>query len=94
MNIVGEKENKLLKRKEVELLIEHDKSATPVKAEIQEKVAKLLKTASQQIEIKKISPFYGKSSSRIFAYHWHEKTVPDLKEEKEKKTESGEKKSE
>ena len=87
-SIINEKDNPLLKRKELSIKIEHDGSATPKKAELQQLVAKEFKKDVEQVDIRNIFSDSGISSSKAKVFLWEEKKVADLsKIVKEKKKE-------
>lgn len=96
INIINAKENKLLKRKEIVGVIEHQGEATPSKAAVQQYLAKKKKLKPKHVEIKKIFSPSGSINSKLLAYIWKEKEVPILEEKKKKEKEEkgeGEKKS-
>ena len=65
-SIINEKDNPLLKRKELSIKIEHDGSATPKKAELQQLVAKEFKKDVEQVDIRNI--FSDSGISRLLTY--------------------------
>ena len=89
VNITNEKENPLLKRKELDIVIEHENEATPSKAALQQILSKQLGKEPEFIDIKNIFSDRGISSSKSLVFVWEEKKVEDLskvvKEKKEKK---------
>lgn len=65
--IEEKKENPLLERAEVRLLVEHDKQPTPKKEAIHEALVKELGEAKEAVEITKIFTLKGIASSRAWA---------------------------
>jgi len=94
VEIKNEKENPFLKRKELNIIIEHPDAATPTKASLQQYLAKELKKDIQQIEIKNIFSVYGEQKSTAKVFVWEEKKAPDYsKIVKKKEGEKGESES-
>jgi ribosomal protein S24E len=86
LSVVSEKDNPLFKRKELQIEVDHDASATPSKAEVQLLVSKEFKKNIENVDIRSIFSDSGVSSSKAKAFLWEEKKVPDLsKAVKEKK---------
>ena len=73
-----EKENPFLKRKELSIGIEHDNSATPKKAELQQLMSKEFKKDVEQVDVRNIFSDSGISSSKAKVFLWEEKRVADL----------------
>jgi len=90
LNIVSEKHNPFLKRKEIMLSIEHSAESTPSKAAVQELLAKQLSADKEKIEIIDIISETGLPRSRLFVYLWEEVPVRKVKKaaEKEEKAEA------
>ena len=59
ITIISEKENLLLKRKEILFEIEHDKTATPARLEIRKKIAAQLNVPLENTYIKSLKSQYG-----------------------------------
>lgn len=88
IDITKEKENPLLKRKEISVKIDHPEEATPSKAALQQLVAKQLNVEIEKTDVRYIFSGTGTASSRAAVFLWNEKKVEDLsKIKKEKKTE-------
>jgi len=88
ISIINEKDNPLLKRRELYVNIEHDDSATPSKAGLQTFLSKEFKKNVEQVDIRNIFSDSGISSSKARVFLWEEKSVADLsKTAKEKKEE-------
>ena len=86
LSVINEKDNPLFKRKELQIEIDHDASATPSKAEVQLLMSKELKKSVENVDIRSIFSDSGISSSKAKVFLWEEKKVPDLsKVVKEKK---------
>jgi len=85
MDIIEQKENPLLKRKEVIVSLKYDKS-TPSKAEMQALMSKHFRTEPTRVEIKKIMTDFGAASGKMWVNIWQDKEIP-LYGKKEEKTE-------
>ena len=77
-SVINEKDNPLLKRKELHIDIDHDGSATPAKAELQQLLSKEFKKDVESVDIKNIFSDAGSSSSKATVFIWEEKKVEDL----------------
>lgn len=91
-NIANEKENPLMKRKELMVSVDHASEATPSKAAIQQALAKDLSKELEFIEVKDIFSGNGEANSKAKVFIWEEKKAPDyskvvkVKKEKAPKT--------
>lgn len=85
VQILTEKENPLLKRKEIILTIDYDGGATPSKAELQKMVAEQLKANIENVEIAKILSEIGIPRGKAWVRIWQEKKVPIYSEAKKEK---------
>ncbi len=86
---ISERENPVLKRKELQVKIFHEKTSTPAKALLQQTLSKELKKDVEHIDIKGIFSSNGKAESLARIFVWEEKKAEDLskvvkKEEKKK----------
>jgi len=91
IDIVNEKENPLMKRKELIVSIDFDKGATPSKADLQKSLAEQLKANIENLEISKILSEVGLPKGKAWIKIWKEKKVPlysEIKKEKPKKEEA------
>lgn len=90
-NVLSEKENELLKRREIKIEIEHILTSTPSKAELSKELAKAYSVPEENIMIDYIftQKGIGKSLAKIKIF----KEKPKVKEKKQKEA-KGEKKSE
>ncbi len=59
INILSEKENVLLKRKEISFEIEHDKKSTPTRFEIRKKIAAQLNVPLENTYVKSLKSKFG-----------------------------------
>jgi len=82
IEISGEKENKLMKRREVEVSIQHDGASSPSKAALQITVAKHMNIEPNKVDIHQIFTRTGSPNSRAIVRIWHDKTVDVLSEKK------------
>ncbi|MBR9682247.1 MAG: hypothetical protein GOV02_01095 [Candidatus Aenigmarchaeota archaeon] len=74
MEVVTEKANPLMKRKEIVLAIVYA-SSTPSKADMQVAVAKQFGSDLNKVEITKIMSTHGKATGKIWASIWEEKEI-------------------
>lgn len=83
MEIINQKKNPLLKRKEIWFLIEHKGKSTPNRREILSGISKTLKTKEELIIIDKIFSQTGKPASKVKALVYSKKEhIPKPKLEK------------
>lgn len=86
VNIISDKNNPFLKRKEIAAEIEHESEASPRKDALQQWISKELKTDVDKVEIKHIFTETGLPKSRAKVFVWEEKVMkksePQKKEEK------------
>lgn len=73
MEIKNENYNRFLKRKEIEIYLEHPEEATPSIAAVSEIVAKQTSSEPDKIEIKEIMTSRGSSESNGIVFVWDEK---------------------
>ncbi len=90
IEVKEEKQNRFLKRKELEVIIEHPEEATPSMVSVQQLLAKQLGSAADKTEIKEVHTAPGSTKSKCLVFVWDEKTVKDLskKEVKEEASEA------
>ncbi len=87
IDVISEKTNPYMKRKEMNARIEHSKESSPSKAAVQAIVAKQLKVDVERVEIVNIQSEVGMPASQSRIYVWQEKKVKDLSKNEEKKAE-------
>jgi ribosomal protein S24E len=85
INVINEKYNPFLKRKELEVSIEHETASTPSKAALQVLVSQEMKKPVEHIEIVNIYSSHGKPTSVSSIFLWDEKKVKDLSKKEESK---------
>jgi len=88
IEVINEKENPLMKRRELFVSIDYDKGATPSKADLQKSLAEQLKVNIENLEISKILSEFGLSKGKAWVKIWKEKKVPlysEIKKEKKEK---------
>lgn len=73
--IVFEKQNPVMKRRELLAEIMYDK-VTPSKAHVQEHIAARLSVNPENVEVSKILSEHGKSKGKAWIKIWEEKKVP------------------
>lgn len=83
LEILTEKENAVLKRKEITATVLFDGSTTPSKMQLQELAAKLLKADKDHVEIFKLSSDTGKMKGKAMIRIWNDKTFSYEKKAKE-----------
>ena len=79
LKISNEKYNKVLERKDVDIVIEHSTAPTPTKASIRETVAKHYGAKAENVEIMSVFSMDGKNSSSTKARVWDKKVVEERK---------------
>lgn len=84
MKIISEKDNPLLKRKEIIAELDYDKGPTPSKAQLQLLFAKKFSVEPEKVEISKILSETGMAKGRAWIKIWDEKKVPIYSKAKEK----------
>ncbi len=89
-----EKENPILKRKDLLLMIEHKGEATPKKEDILKMVEEKFKGDPQKIEIIYMFSEKGLAKTKVKLFIWKEKIVEKPKEEKKESTVSENEKTE
>lgn len=67
VKIVSKKDNPLLKRKEVQFIIEHKQSKTPVRVDIKRSIASELQVTDKLVFIKKMNTMTGTNTTFGFA---------------------------
>lgn len=80
--IVEEKDNPVLKRKEMIASIDYEQGSTPSKAEMQKIVAEQMKANIENVEISKILSENGMSIGMAWVKIWQEKKIPAYKTKK------------
>lgn len=82
--------NKFLKRKELDVDIEHPEEATPSTAALQQIVSKQASTPAESTEIMEIITAMGAPVSKGLVFVWDDKKVKDLSKKEEVKQAEGE----
>jgi len=83
-NVIEEKENPLLKRKELLLSIDYEGGSTPSKAEMQKFLAEQLSANIENLEISKVLSEIGLTKGKAWVKIWEEKKIPLYSEVKKK----------
>jgi ribosomal protein S24E len=86
--VIEEKENPMLKRKEVLISLDYEKGSTPSKAELQKVLSEQFNANIENIEISKILSETGLSKGKSWIKIWQEKKVPIYSEIKKEEPES------
>jgi len=81
IEIISQKENPLLKRKEIELAVDYEKGAAASKAVVSEFLQKNFSAAAESIEVVGIFSEYGAAKGKARARIW-EGQAPKPKEKK------------
>lgn len=92
MKILEEKEDKLLNRKRLTILVEHTQKPTPKKEDLKHQVAELLKIDKDLIVLKHIYSDYGSGRSKIIVNVYKDKESIGIETKKKKKKAKEEKK--
>lgn len=84
---IEEKENPMLKRKEIIMSLDYEGGSTPSKAEVQKLLSEQLNANIENVEISKILSEVGRTGGKAWIKVWQEKKVPIYSELKKKKEE-------
>ena len=84
IDILNEKENPFLKRRDLHLSVEHIGTATPKTEDLISKLAEKFKADQDKIEIVYIFSHKGIAKSKVKARIWKEKLVKKEKQKEEK----------
>jgi len=87
VQVLVEKENPLLKRKEIIVSLDYDGKATISKAELQKILSEDFKASIDNVEITKIFSEFGTPKGKAWIKIWKEKKVPIYSEVKKEKAE-------
>lgn len=74
-HIISEKQNPVMKRREMLAEIKYDR-VTPSKAHLQEHIAVKLSVSPESVEVAKIISEHGKPSGKAWIKIWEEKKIP------------------
>lgn len=85
--IIEEKENPLLKRKEILISVDYEGGATPSKAYLQKSFAEHFKVGIEKVEVTKILSETGLAKGKALVKIWQDKKVPIYSEIKKEKAE-------
>jgi ribosomal protein S24E len=95
IDVLEKRENSILKRTDLLLLVDHPKQPTPKKEELAKAIADMFKSVPEKVEILYIFSEVGITKARVKARVWEEKPPEKKKKMKEKpKGEKVEKKEE
>ena len=94
IEVVNEKENPLLKRKEIIISLDYDGKSTISKADLQKLISEQFKAGVGSVEITKILSEVGIPKGRAWIKIWNEKKVPIYSEIKKEKKPAEAKKEE
>ena len=81
IEITKEKENPVMKRKEVTIHIIHDKEPTPNRAAVQKIISKEIKQDPVHVDIRQLISRKGMGRSDAKVFVWKEPKVKDLEKE-------------
>jgi ribosomal protein S24E len=82
--ILEEKENPMLKRKEILMSLDYEGGSTPSKADLQKLLSEQLNANIESVEISKILSEIGRTRGKSWVKIWQEKKVPIYSEKKKK----------
>jgi ribosomal protein S24E len=85
INVLVEKENPLLKRKEIIVSLEYDGKGCVSKADLQKMASEEFKANIESVEISKILSEVGMPRGKAWIKLWQEKKVPIYSEQKKEK---------
>lgn len=75
ISVIEEKENVLLKRKDMIIDVNYENSSTPSKAVLQAAVSKQMHANIEHIEVSKIISDFGKPKGKAWIKIWKEKKI-------------------
>jgi ribosomal protein S24E len=81
---IEEKENPMLKRKEMLISLDYEGGSTPSKADLQKLLSEQLNANIENVEISKILSEIGRTGGKAWVKIWQEKKVPIYSELKKK----------
>ena len=81
-DVLEEKDNPVMKRKEFVLSLDYGLGSTPSKAELQNAVASNMKASADSVEITKITSEVGKAFGKAWVKIWQEKKIAPYKAKK------------
>jgi len=87
IQVIDEKENPMLKRKELVVSIDYEGGSTISKADLQKSLSKQLSANIENVEVSKILSEIGLSRGKAWIKVWKEKKIPvysEIKKGKEK----------
>ena len=87
VQILDEKQNPLLKRKEIIVSLDYNGKATISKAELQKILSEEFKVSMDSVEVTKIFSEFGTPKGKAWIKIWKEKKVPIYSEVKKEKAE-------
>ncbi len=82
IKVVKERNNPVMKRKDLVLEVDYGGGPTPPKEEVRKAVSAELSVEPERVEVEKILSHSGKASGRAWVKIWDEKKVPVEKDEK------------
>ncbi|MFH1473503.1 MAG: hypothetical protein ABIE55_01280 [Candidatus Aenigmatarchaeota archaeon] len=82
--VLNEKENPMLKRKEIMVSLDYDGGSTTSKADLQKLLSEQLNASIESVEISKILSETGRTGGKAWVKVWQEKKVPIYSETKKK----------
>ena len=86
IQVISEKENPLLKRKEIIASVDYQGTSTPSRVDLQKLLADQFKVNMDSVEITKLLSEVGISRGKLWIKIWKEKKVPIYAELKKEKT--------
>lgn len=94
IRVVAEKENPLLKRKDIIVALDYEGKSTTSKAELQKLISEQFKSGIDSVEVTTIMSEVGSSKGKAWIKIWQEKKVPIYSEIKKEKKPTEAKKEE
>jgi len=86
VKVISEKENPLLKRKEIIVALDYEGSSTVSKAGLQRLMSEHFKSGIDSVEVTTIMSEVGSSKGKAWIRIWQEKKIPIYSEIKKEKT--------
>lgn len=87
IQVIDEKENPMLKRRELVVSIDYEGKSTISKADLQKDLAKQLSANIENVEVSKILSEIGLSRGKAWVKVWKEKKIPIYSEVKKEEKE-------
>ena len=85
--VIEEKENPVIKRREIIISLDYEGKSTPSRAELQKILAERFKANIESVEISKVLSEVGLTKGKAWVKIWQDKKIPIYAEMKKEKAE-------